>query len=94
MAGNLIKAQQEVARLDNHIAQLQSEHDKLLAACNSGLTLETKRMIFAAIGHTGPGYTGQGHWYQCSNCSSVYVVGESPLADVSPAPGSQLDVAN
>ncbi|MCJ1422504.1 hypothetical protein MMC29_000384 [Sticta canariensis] len=62
------------AQLVELVATLRKEHSTLTDARLRHTALEEKRMVYNAIGHQGTGYTGRGHWYQCSHCSAVYVV--------------------
>ena len=87
-ADGLIKSPQENSRLKENNAQLDKEHKRLHEACERNITPEEKRMIYKAINLTGAGFTGQGHWYECRQCGTAYVVGAgiSLLANFQMAP--------
>ncbi|KAK9802792.1 hypothetical protein WJX73_006176 [Symbiochloris irregularis] len=72
----MVRDTAEAARLLGNEEQLQAELTKLQTAHSSNITPEEKRMVYQAMGHIGQGYTGRGHWYQCRNCGSAYVVGD------------------
>lgn len=76
MAEGMVRDPAEAARLLGNEQQLQAELTKLQTAHSSNITPQEKRMVYQAMGLTGPGYTGRGHWYQCSHCGSAYSVGE------------------
>lgn len=64
---------QSLARLQSVLSDMQDSQQRLQEAIANSITTAERRMVFRVI--EARDSIGRGHWYTCSHCSHIYVVG-------------------
>ena len=81
-AGSRIGDDRECDRLHGRVRQLRELCMRVEQACSGRCSPEECRMVHQAMGLTGAGYTGQGHYYACNGCGYIYAIGGAHCSPV------------